>query len=580
MVGRILRLSILSVLLITSSRNAEAATLVVPFAYDTIAEALAAAKDGDVVEIQPGNYIEHGLVLDKNVDLIGVGDDAGDVTIDGQSRGRLLYCKDIEGSPLITRITFRNGRARDEDDIDQSGGAIFVDNCVVIMRDCAFVNNRAEANGGAIRCIYASPTLENCYFNGNSAGGGGGAMDISFGSSPNLQNCIFEHNSASWGAGLSCRGQSNPVVSNCLFEANLAIGDLGYGGGAYADRFSHPVFEHCTFYENYAHYGAALASFPLSTTNLDHCTLVSNNAGFGGAGMFCYQSFPTVEYSIIAFHDGAAFDGVGYNGPEVTNSNFFGNTLGDWSGPVSHLEAVRGNISLDPQFCDVEDGQPNQFQLQESSPCSPDYTGTDLIGAWPVGCEFTSSLLADFGAAWQSEQALLTWAVINHTVDPSFRLTGARQSDPEQEWDIEFIEPTPGHYQAVDGSFQPIPDQVYLFRLYLEAADETWTLLEETQLTSIPLPTGLEFLDAYPNPFNPQTTIRFSLGQAQSVRVAVFDLNGRLVRTLVDEQLDAGLHRMQWQGLDNNGMSVGSGTYLVMIRGRDQALTHKLTLLK
>ena len=67
---------------------------------------------------------------------------------------------------------------------------------------------------------------------------------------------------------------------------------------------------------------------------------------------------------------------------------------------------------------------------------------------------------------------------------------------------------------------------------------------------------------AVPNPFNPMTTIAFSLDRTEQVSLAVFDLNGRLVRTLLIGSLTAGRHEVKWQGRDDRGSEVASGVYL------------------
>jgi hypothetical protein len=68
-----------------------------------------------------------------------------------------------------------------------------------------------------------------------------------------------------------------------------------------------------------------------------------------------------------------------------------------------------------------------------------------------------------------------------------------------------------------------------------------------------------------PNPFNPSTTIRFSLPQAQHVRLTVHDVRGALVRTLVSGAQTAGLHEVVWDGRSDDGKPVASGTYLYRI---------------
>ncbi len=77
------------------------------------------------------------------------------------------------------------------------------------------------------------------------------------------------------------------------------------------------------------------------------------------------------------------------------------------------------------------------------------------------------------------------------------------------------------------------------------------------------LPQGSENLlgRASPNPFHPRTTIPFRLKQASDVRIDIWDLNGRLVRQLVREQVPAGDHHAQWDGRDDAGRTLSNGTY-------------------
>jgi flagellar hook assembly protein FlgD len=83
-----------------------------------------------------------------------------------------------------------------------------------------------------------------------------------------------------------------------------------------------------------------------------------------------------------------------------------------------------------------------------------------------------------------------------------------------------------------------------------------------------------------PNPFNPTTTIAFSLRAPGHVRVEVFDLRGRLVRVLRDSETAAGRIELDWHGDDTRGSKVGSGVYLVRIVSPDGAWTKRLALAK
>ncbi|MBN2172082.1 MAG: T9SS type A sorting domain-containing protein [Candidatus Krumholzibacteriota bacterium] len=85
---------------------------------------------------------------------------------------------------------------------------------------------------------------------------------------------------------------------------------------------------------------------------------------------------------------------------------------------------------------------------------------------------------------------------------------------------------------------------------------------------------------SYPNPFNPLTTIGFTLPAAGPVELAVYDVAGRRVATLVDRPLAAGAHRETWGGTDDSGRRVASGVYLLRLSAGGRTATRKAVLLK
>ncbi|MEZ4387611.1 MAG: M6 family metalloprotease domain-containing protein [Candidatus Krumholzibacteriia bacterium] len=94
------------------------------------------------------------------------------------------------------------------------------------------------------------------------------------------------------------------------------------------------------------------------------------------------------------------------------------------------------------------------------------------------------------------------------------------------------------------------------------------------------LPGVTRLLAAYPNPFNPSTTIAFDLAQAGHVRLDVYGLDGRLVATLLDEDRPVGRHQAVWQGADRGGRPVASGTYLCRMIAGDGVRSVRLMLVK
>jgi len=84
----------------------------------------------------------------------------------------------------------------------------------------------------------------------------------------------------------------------------------------------------------------------------------------------------------------------------------------------------------------------------------------------------------------------------------------------------------------------------------------------------------------HPNPFNPQTQVSFSLDRAGLATLRVFDTRGRLVRTLVNEDLAAGQHEITWSGDDQHGRPVASGVYFYRLESGGQQAGRRMLLVK
>ncbi len=83
-----------------------------------------------------------------------------------------------------------------------------------------------------------------------------------------------------------------------------------------------------------------------------------------------------------------------------------------------------------------------------------------------------------------------------------------------------------------------------------------------------------------PNPFNPVTTIEHSVARPGRVTLRVYDLAGRIVRTLVDAELEAGEHEAPWDGTTDEGLRAASGVYFVRMETAGFRASEKLVLLK
>ena len=88
-------------------------------------------------------------------------------------------------------------------------------------------------------------------------------------------------------------------------------------------------------------------------------------------------------------------------------------------------------------------------------------------------------------------------------------------------------------------------------------------------------------LDNFPNPFNPETQIRFSMGAQENVSLTIYDIMGRRVRSLINgESYSSGFHVINWDGRDNAGQKVASGMYIYRIKAGDFIADKKMLLVK
>jgi hypothetical protein len=94
------------------------------------------------------------------------------------------------------------------------------------------------------------------------------------------------------------------------------------------------------------------------------------------------------------------------------------------------------------------------------------------------------------------------------------------------------------------------------------------------------VPQVYQLRDAYPNPFNPSTTIEFTIPVSNNVRIDIFNIAGQKVRTLIDEHRYSGTHRVVWNGENDLGYRVSSGMYFVRMNSSHFVDTKKIVLIR
>ena len=94
------------------------------------------------------------------------------------------------------------------------------------------------------------------------------------------------------------------------------------------------------------------------------------------------------------------------------------------------------------------------------------------------------------------------------------------------------------------------------------------------------VPSNFGLFQNYPNPFNPTTTIRFDLNSASEVTLAIYNVKGQLIRTLIDGNMMPGNHSIVWDGRDNQTTLVPSGLYIAQMNAGGHVLQNKMLLIK
>ena len=462
----------------------------------------------------------------------------------------------------------------------------------VTLSDCdnAIVRNSKISDNGdkGIECN-SNATIEFCDVTDNAMG-----IYSSGDYSTTISNSTVSGHSTTYGAGITCGSGDQLVITHSTIVNNSASMD---GGGIYFESGSHATISQCTIANNSAR----------------------NN---GGGVACDYRADPTiVNCSVTANVNGGVWVGVASN-PAIKNSNFHKNTEYNYSPGLSYgnLEQTNingdpcdyyGNIDMEPHYVDAANGN---FNLLPTSPC---IDAGDLDSQRDL-----DGTLADVGARYYpQEQAFSVYLVaddaISTTRGSSFTFRAAIASNHQElnfvdVW-TEVIQPDGKPYSPiwwVDGypmksysvtEVDPLgqniptsasigtytyimnvgmyPDLVvatdsFMFEVVADVADPVFdasdwngfgyqsafespelTMEGETVVTS---PSQYAVLTAYPNPFNPTTTISVALPNAAELSVTVYNALGQQVAELANGSFNVGTHNFT---LD--GSSLASGIYFV-----------------
>jgi parallel beta-helix repeat protein/predicted outer membrane repeat protein len=354
-----------------------------------------------------------------------------------------------------------------------------------------------------------------------------------------IENLTIANGYIANGAGIQINNAS-PTITGCRFVNNDASSN---GGGIYVGGTQTPYINNCFFDGNTA--GNAGAGIIVMGTGciVEGCSFRYNYGYYGGGGIYIYQTTASVVGCL--FEDNTC-NSLGsdleINAPdkEVT---VVGCTFVDGTSPDGVIR-VRNGSTPEFSYCLIAFSQHG-----EAISCD----GGSVID---ISC---SDIFGNQGGDWVGCLSGLDGTDGNFSSDPLF--CHAETSDYGLS-DISPCLPNGNNCAQQIGAFG-------------EACAGGVSSVEEQ------LPKSVLLSQNYPNPFNPSTTIRFSLPRTMQASLKIYNVQGRLVKTLLqDNPLEPGLHQAVWRGRDNRGRPAGSGVYWYMLRTEDGKESRKMMLLE
>ena len=503
---------------------------------------MAASVDGDIVALANGTFTGPG---NRDVDLLGKA-----ITVRSQSGNPDSCLIDCQGGPGSYHRGFLFHSGEDN---------------TTVLHGLTIANGYVTSSGGGISCTSGSaPLIRDCVLFNNFAGTNGGALYCTSNSNLTLENCRFIENTAEiYGGAIRCF-QSSPTLTGCLFRGNVGP----FGGGFSCYRNCAPELTDCDFEFNESAHGAGLFSFDSSAT-VTRCRFVGNLCLGEGGGFANFDSSPTVtDCSFIdnlGVEAGGGFYAGGDGHSSITGCTFAGNSSNLGGGVYAHYS------TLTLSSCTLVE---NSASVAGSG-IYVAYTPTDLqqvIIAFGQGTPAfqcgdtdyppTVSCCDIYGNAagdWSDCVADQLGVAGNISVDPLF------------------CDLSTGDFTLRDDSLCA-PDNSSGCGLI-----GAWSVACSgvSPADPLPLPSFPLMIQNHPNPFNPATEISYRLPISTRVTLRVFDVGGRVVRVLEAGVFHSGgFHSVRWDGHDDAGQPMPSGSYFCRLDAAGQTLTQKMLLAK
>ena len=396
---------------------------------------------------------------------------------------------------------------------------------------------------GAGRGVFAYTRISDGYTrtSGSNPGGNGGGIGASSSADTTLTmtNCVICRNRAEYsGGGIACGGRTR------LTQCRISDNHCGHrGGGIISSAAAGAVFEDCMVQWNTSDREGGGLAVSGGTALVTRCIISHNSAGSGGGVIVQYRENVAMTDCVIS-HNAARYCGGAlavFNGATdvgLTRCIMTGNTA-NGGGAVavdnSHFSAT--NCTITGNQATTDGGA-----LMNGACAFTTLTGCILWGNLPQDIPSVHS-----GVITATYNTIQTGYVGDGNISANPLFTDAAGGDFSLLSGSPCIDTgNPASPQDPDGSRADMGAIPYGQSTAVDDAQPTQFFLSQNA----------------PNPFNPTTHITYGLPEASPVRLAVFDVTGRLVRVLVEGNQAAGVHTAIWDGTDARGCAAGNGVYM------------------
>lgn len=438
-----------------------------------------------------------------------------------------------------------------------TGAAVAIESGSLLIEDTVLEGNGSAAKGGAVAAVGADVVLTGATLRGNRSLGDGGAMHVQ-GGSLTASRSLVEGNSIGQGNGGGIAADGAVLdVKNVRIKGNTAT---NLGGGMMAFTATGAV-ENCLFDGNSAATGGGLmllADGPLAVRS----NIVAANAAGGGMSVLGVEA--AADYNCVEGNAGGDYVSMTAGAHDRTGDPRL------MAGDLPLL--LQGSVCIDAGDPAGECADPDGSRCDIGLHGGP---GAEFLAPPPVtGVTATARGGGAFTIAWDasSDPEVTAYAVYRDTAEVFTPAPAKLLALVSGATSLDDTPPTADTYYLVAAVCADQRQGGYSAPI-VPAGGGASAVGED-------LPQVLAVTGVVPNPFNPRTTVRFGVPAAGPVRVEVYDLRGRMVTVLLDDQLDAGRHEIAWDGRDAVGRTAAAGVYFVRIRAGREATTAKMVLAK